>query len=96
MARKALKALRLDRPSGEAAVEAIRHEVRTAREVVSPHVCRIFDLVAEEGGELVSMEFIDGITLYRLTREKGPWICRKRASSDSSFWLVWKPFIRQA
>jgi hypothetical protein len=50
--------------------------LRSAREVVSPNVCRIFDLVAEDGQELVSMEYIDGLTLGETLKRHGP--CRFR------------------
>ena len=59
----ALKAVRPELSSSEKARELLRQEVRSAREVLSPNVCRIFDLVVEEGRELVSMEYIDGTTL---------------------------------
>ncbi len=52
--------------------ELLRREVRAAREVVSPNVCRIFDLVEVEGRELVSMEYVDGATLLEILRERGP------------------------
>ena len=54
----ALKSLRPERFAGEGALELLRSEVRTARQVMSPNVCRIFDLIVEEGQELVSMEYI--------------------------------------
>ena len=68
----ALKALRAGRFDSERGREILRREVRSAREVVSPNVCRIFDLIVAEEEELVSMEFIDGITLSDRLREKGP------------------------
>jgi len=43
----ALKAVRAEKVESERARELLRREVRSAREVVSPNVCRIFDLVAE-------------------------------------------------
>ena len=52
----ALKALRGDLFKSERRLELLRQEVRAAREVVSPTVCRIFDLLEVEGRELVSME----------------------------------------
>lgn len=52
----ALKALRPDWVDNERALETLRQEVRSAREVVSPNVCRVFDLVELDGRELVSME----------------------------------------
>ncbi len=39
----ALKALRPERLTSSKARELLRQEVRSAREVVSPNVCRIFD-----------------------------------------------------
>jgi serine/threonine protein kinase/WD40 repeat protein len=52
-------------------IEALRSEVRTAREVLSPNVCRIYDLVVDDNHELISMEFIDGITLMEMLIQKG-------------------------
>ena len=49
----------------------LRHEVLAARAVVSPNVCRIFDLVEVDGQELVSMEYVDGTTLLDLLQENG-------------------------
>ncbi len=68
----ALKAIRPERFSGKQGIELLRREVRAAREVMSPNVCRIFDLVEEEGQEFVSMEYIDGQTLLELLRNRGP------------------------
>jgi serine/threonine protein kinase len=50
----ALKALRLDRLGDRRALESLRQEVRTAREVGSPNVCRVYDLVELGGRELRS------------------------------------------
>ena len=68
----ALKAVRAEKVGSSRADELLRQEVRSAREVVSPNVCRIFDLVAEDGQELVSMEFIDGHTLGEVLKQRGP------------------------
>jgi WD40 repeat protein len=68
----ALKSVRPELSASERARELLRQEVRSAREVVSPNVCRIFDLVVEEGRELVSMEYIDGVTLAETLQERGP------------------------
>jgi WD40 repeat protein len=68
----ALKAIVPERAESERARDMLRQEVRSAREVVSPNVCRIFDLVVEEGHELVSMEYIDGTTLADTLRVRGP------------------------
>jgi WD40 repeat protein len=68
----ALKALRHELLQDERALEALRQEVRTAREVMSPNVCRVFDLVELDGQELVSMEYIDGTTLADILRARAP------------------------
>ena len=68
----ALKALRQDLFNDERRLEMLRHEVRAAREVVSPNVCRIFDLIEVDGTELVSMEYVDGQTLLEVLQERGP------------------------
>ena len=65
----ALKSVRRTTPE---ALEALRREVRAAREVVSPNVCRVFDLIVAEGLEFLSMEYIDGQTLLAHIREKSP------------------------
>ena len=52
--------------------ELLRSEVRAAREVTSPNVCRIFDLFEADGRVLVSMEYVDGTTLLDVLREKAP------------------------
>ena len=68
----ALKSIRSESTQSEEAISTIRNEVRTAREVISPNVCRLFDLVDDEDRELISMEYIDGITLLALLIKKGP------------------------
>jgi len=68
----ALKALRPELLQDKRALGALRQEVRTAREVISPNVCRVFDLVELDGQELVSMEYIDGITLADILKMRAP------------------------
>ena len=68
----ALKSVRPDLLRDDRARELLRREVRSARQIVSPNVCRVFDLVVEDGHEMVSMEFVDGTTLADLLRERGP------------------------
>jgi len=68
----ALKALREDLYGDERRRELLRQEVRAAREVVSPNVCRVFDLVGADGRELVSMEYVDGQTPLAVLQERGP------------------------
>ena len=40
--------------------------------MISPNVCRVFDLVELDGQELVSMEYIDGTTLVQILQSRGP------------------------
>ena len=68
----ALKALLPQLLESSRALETLRQEVRVAREVVSPNVCRVFDLVELDGQELVSMEYIDGITLLEIMKLRAP------------------------
>ena len=68
----ALKSVKPGHAWDERARDLLRREVRSAREVVSPNVCRIFDLVDEDGEELLSMEYIDGATLGETLRARGP------------------------
>ncbi|MCP3958452.1 MAG: protein kinase [bacterium] len=76
----ALKTL-LDAHEGDERVRDLpRHEVRAARQVISPNVCRIFDLVIADGKELVSMEYIDGQTLSQRLRAGDP--MELRAAAD--------------
>jgi len=67
----ALKAMHAD-ILGSRGPEMLRREVRTAREVNSPNVCRIFDLIEVEERELISMEYIDGTTLRSILETRGP------------------------
>jgi WD40 repeat protein len=81
----ALKALRPELFRAESRRELLRTEVRTAREVMSPNVCRIFDLVEVDGGELVSMEYVDGQTLLQVLQERGPLELREAQDVASQF-----------
>src|SRR5262249_16685861 len=55
----ALKFLTPTRTS-EAALVRFRNEVRIARQVSHPNVCRVYDLGMVEGFHFLSMEYIDG------------------------------------
>jgi hypothetical protein len=91
----ALKALREDLFKDEGRLELLRREVRAAREVVSPNVCRIFDLIEADGHELVSMEYVDGGTLLRAVQERGP-LDLKEAQDIASQFLAGLEAIHQA
>jgi serine/threonine-protein kinase len=61
----ALKALRTDLFKSGRRLEMLRQELRAAREVMSPNVCRIFDLIEIEGRELeaqdIASQFLAGL-----------------------------------
>ena len=81
----ALKALRPEFFKSERRLELLRQEVRAAREVMSPNVCRIFDLVEVEDRELVSMEYVDGATLLGVLQERGPLDLKEAQDIASQF-----------
>src|SRR5215813_10609652 len=56
----ALKFLPESLVRNEAAVARFRNEVRVARQVSHPNVCRMYDLGEAEGQFFLSMEFVDG------------------------------------
>jgi WD40 repeat protein len=68
----ALKALRPRLHVEQRLLDTLRQEVRVAREVVSPNVCRVFDLIELDGREMVSMEYIDGMTLREILVSRSP------------------------
>ncbi len=55
----------------EAALKRFRSEVRTARQVAHPNVCRVFDIAEANGVYFITMEFIDGDDLSMLLRRIG-------------------------
>lgn len=68
----ALKTLKPHLLEDGKAMRILRDEVRMAREVISPNVCRVFDLIELDGQEVLSMEYIDGVTLLEVLKEKAP------------------------
>src|SRR5262245_17449959 len=49
----------------------LRNEVRTARQVAHPNVCRTYDISEAEGQVFVVMEYIDGEDLSSVLRRLG-------------------------
>jgi eukaryotic-like serine/threonine-protein kinase len=68
----ALKLLRAGLGEDPEALESLCQEVRLAREVISPHVCRVFDLHEMDGRELTCMEHVDGMSLAEILAARGP------------------------
>jgi predicted Ser/Thr protein kinase len=46
-------------------------EVRLARQIAHPNICRVYDLGEAEGWQYLSMEYVDGETLASLVRRIG-------------------------
>jgi serine/threonine protein kinase len=69
----ALKFLPAQFAANEASLERFRNEVRLARQVSHPHVCRVYDIVTDavSGLVFISMEYIDGEDLRSLLRRIG-------------------------
>ena len=67
----ALKFLPETLMGNEEAVSRFRNEVRTARQVSHPNVCRVYDLTEIEGLYVLSMEYVDGEDLGSLLRRIG-------------------------
>lgn len=67
----ALKFLPETAAKNEEARERFRHEVRIARRVSHPNVCRVYDLGEAEGQTYLSMEYVDGEDLASTLRRIG-------------------------
>jgi serine/threonine-protein kinase len=57
--------------AGETALSRFRNEVRTARQVSHPNVCRVYDIGEADGLTYLSMEYVDGEDLASLLRRIG-------------------------
>ena len=67
----ALKFLPGSLAANSSAVELFRNEVRLARQVSHPNVCRVYDMGEAEGQLFLSMEYVDGEDLASLLRRIG-------------------------
>lgn len=52
-------------------LERFLHEVRIARQVSHPNVCRVYDISEEGGQHFLSMEYVDGEDLAAVLRRMG-------------------------
>jgi serine/threonine-protein kinase len=69
--RVALKFLPETRERDEVWLTRFRHEVRMARVISHPHVCRVHDVGEHEGTVFLSMECVEGEDLQRLLSRVG-------------------------
>ncbi len=67
----ALKFLPKHLSSDPALLERFHAEVRNARQVSHPHVCRVYDIGEVDGHHFLSMEYVDGEDLATLLRRIG-------------------------
>ncbi len=67
----ALKFLPDQATSEEALLERFRNEVRIARKVSHPNVCRVYDVGEVDGNTFFTMEYVDGEDLASLLRRIG-------------------------
>ena len=67
----ALKFLPQSVESDPERLEALQREVRVARQVSHPNVCRIYDLADADGVHFITMEYIDGEDLASVLRRIG-------------------------
>ena len=67
----ALKFLPKELEHDAAFLERFHAEVRTARQVAHPNVCRVYDIVEADGRHFLTMEYVDGEDLASLLRRIG-------------------------
>jgi len=67
----ALKFLPQELTSDPEALERFHREVRIARQVSHPNVCRVFDIGVADGAPFITMEYVDGEDLSSLLRRIG-------------------------
>ena len=67
----ALKFLPAQWTSHEETLTRFRNEVRIARQISHPNVCRVYDIGEAEGSTYLSMEYVDGEDLASLLRRIG-------------------------
>ncbi|HEX6322403.1 MAG TPA: serine/threonine-protein kinase [Vicinamibacterales bacterium] len=67
----ALKFLPSDLQRDPATLARFHHEVKIARQVSHPNVCRVYDIAEADGQHFISMEYVDGEDLRVLLRRIG-------------------------
>jgi eukaryotic-like serine/threonine-protein kinase len=80
----ALKLLKPEVSSDDAAIERFENELRFARKISHRNVCRMYDLGDEKGTRYITMEYVPGEDLKSMLRMMGPmspgktlWIARQ-------------------
>src|SRR5215831_4494768 len=70
--------------ASDAALTRFRNEVRTARQVSHPNVCRVYDIGEADGLTYLSMEYVDGEDLASLLRRIG------KIPQDKALEIAWQ------
>lgn len=68
----ALKIIRPEIANDRTAIERFRNELKLARLITHPHVCRVFDLGEDAGTPFLTMEYVPGENLALMIRMTGP------------------------
>ncbi len=68
----ALKLLRPEIAADEGIIERFKNELKLARMISHPHVCRMYDLSEDQGTHFITMEYVQGEDLKATVRRVGP------------------------
>src|SRR5439155_26743454 len=66
------KVIRPDRVQDDESVRRFQREARAAARAAHPNIVTIFDTDLAAGKYYLAMEYVEGVTLSRLVRERGP------------------------
>jgi serine/threonine-protein kinase len=67
----ALKVIRPEIAADRKTIERFRNELKVARKIAHPHVCRMYDLGEDNGLNFIAMEYVAGEDLKRFIRRSG-------------------------
>lgn len=68
----AVKVLRLDFHTNEAAMRRFQREAQSATQLVHPNIVSVYDVGEEDGTNYIVMEYVEGTDLKEYIRERGP------------------------
>jgi len=68
----AVKVLRFDFHSNEAAMRRFQREAQSATQLVHPNIVGVYDVGEENGTHYIVMEYVEGTDLKEYIRERGP------------------------
>jgi serine/threonine protein kinase len=68
----ALKVIRKERLGSRQAVQRFEREARAAARLAHPHIVTVYDSGEIDGRYFLAMEYVEGVDLARLVKERGP------------------------